>query len=104
MLSARQRSLGLSTWNAPWLSILEQILILFFYEESRCYCYGIINYSLSKYQEMCSFWKMLESCEIDDAIFQDLEGLQKGGFSKWLWKSYGCFFEKFLIYYKTDIA
>ena len=40
---------------------------------------------------------------IDHVIFYDLKVLEKGGFTKWLWKSFGFLFGKILKCPKLDL-
>ena len=60
------------------------------FETGRKYnAHNIPFYRLGLY----GFWKVME---IKNALFQDLESLERRGFSKWLWKSFGFLLGKIL--------
>ena len=53
----------------------------------------LLNITLRVRADFGEFWKAME---LENAIFQDLESLEKRGFLKWLWKSFGFLFGKIL--------
>ena len=58
-----------------------------------------VHYFKHWHSSFCTeFVRVVKVMEIDNDIFQDLEILEKTGFSKWPWKSFGFLFGRILKY------